>query len=190
MKSVYSAVRTGSLNKAVCASSLKGLNWCNIIAEYLYLAEYVCFKIDGDFFDDETVCISRPSDKWHRLSTLGLLQMEVFIYRRRVVINAVFHNEYLWRVKVCTCWLSDSWRHLLDTVWTCGPKRLYYLHIYKICSITGCGKWSGELFVESRNEIKARWKCKIKASRILSLNFECEFSETGEWFLRSRLSFS
>ena len=25
MKSVYSAVRTGSLNKAVCASSLKGL---------------------------------------------------------------------------------------------------------------------------------------------------------------------
>jgi len=24
MKSVYSAVRTGSLNKAVCASSLKG----------------------------------------------------------------------------------------------------------------------------------------------------------------------
>jgi hypothetical protein len=26
MKSVYSAVRTGSLNKAVCASSLKGSN--------------------------------------------------------------------------------------------------------------------------------------------------------------------
>jgi hypothetical protein len=26
MKSVYSAVRTGSLNKAVCASSLKGLS--------------------------------------------------------------------------------------------------------------------------------------------------------------------
>jgi len=26
MKSVYSAVRTGSLNKAVCASSLEGLN--------------------------------------------------------------------------------------------------------------------------------------------------------------------
>jgi len=25
MKSVYNAVRTGSLNKAVCASSLKGL---------------------------------------------------------------------------------------------------------------------------------------------------------------------
>jgi hypothetical protein len=25
MKSVYSAVRTGSLNKAVCASALKGL---------------------------------------------------------------------------------------------------------------------------------------------------------------------
>ena len=28
MKSVYSAVRTGSLNKAVCASYLKGLNSC------------------------------------------------------------------------------------------------------------------------------------------------------------------
>jgi len=28
MKSVYSAVRTGSLNKAVCASSLKG-SLCN-----------------------------------------------------------------------------------------------------------------------------------------------------------------
>jgi hypothetical protein len=28
MKSVYSAVRTGDLNKAVCASSLKGLNGC------------------------------------------------------------------------------------------------------------------------------------------------------------------
>jgi hypothetical protein len=26
MKSVYSAVRTGSLNKVVCASSLKGLS--------------------------------------------------------------------------------------------------------------------------------------------------------------------
>jgi len=26
MKSVYSAVRTGSLNKAVCASSVKGLS--------------------------------------------------------------------------------------------------------------------------------------------------------------------
>jgi hypothetical protein len=26
MKSVYSAVRTGSLNKAVCPSSVKGLN--------------------------------------------------------------------------------------------------------------------------------------------------------------------
>jgi len=26
MKSVYSAVRTGSLNKAVCASSVQGLN--------------------------------------------------------------------------------------------------------------------------------------------------------------------
>jgi len=26
MESVYSAVRTGSLNKAVCASSLKGLS--------------------------------------------------------------------------------------------------------------------------------------------------------------------
>jgi len=29
MKSVYSAVRTGSLNKAICASSLKGSSiWC------------------------------------------------------------------------------------------------------------------------------------------------------------------
>jgi hypothetical protein len=36
MKSVYSAVRTGSLNKAICASSLKGCHgaranlWCKI----------------------------------------------------------------------------------------------------------------------------------------------------------------
>jgi hypothetical protein len=29
MKSVYCAVRTGSLNKAVCASSLKGRTHCN-----------------------------------------------------------------------------------------------------------------------------------------------------------------
>jgi len=28
MKSVYSAVRTGSLNKAVCASSFKRLHYC------------------------------------------------------------------------------------------------------------------------------------------------------------------
>ena len=30
MKSVYSAVRTGSLNKAVCASSVKGLSTSDI----------------------------------------------------------------------------------------------------------------------------------------------------------------
>ena len=35
MKSVYSAVRTGSLNKAVCASSLKGL--INLLAPEFYI---------------------------------------------------------------------------------------------------------------------------------------------------------
>ena len=44
MKSVYSAVRTGSLNKAVCGSSVKGYLWlpyCNLRCVVNYLIEWM-----------------------------------------------------------------------------------------------------------------------------------------------------
>jgi len=50
MKSVYSAVRTGSLNKAVCASSLKGLTWERRVPAFNYryiISRYQSERTDG-----------------------------------------------------------------------------------------------------------------------------------------------
>jgi hypothetical protein len=55
MKSVYSAVRTGSLNKAVCASSLKG---------YLRTNSDLCHlqhKLIG-FYNRDEKCLQRGTD--------------------------------------------------------------------------------------------------------------------------------
>jgi hypothetical protein len=55
MKSVYSAVRTGSLNKAVCASSLNG---------YLRTNNYLCHlqhKLIG-FYNRDEKCLQRGTD--------------------------------------------------------------------------------------------------------------------------------
>jgi hypothetical protein len=61
MKSVYSAVRTGSLNKAVCVSSLKGqyqilqLQWLKILPIYEQIHVCVshynqpCYKVTGTY---------------------------------------------------------------------------------------------------------------------------------------------
>jgi len=55
MKSVYSAVRTGSLNKAVCASSLNG---------YLRTNSDLCHlqhKLTG-FYNRDEKCLQRSTD--------------------------------------------------------------------------------------------------------------------------------
>jgi hypothetical protein len=55
MKSVYSAVRTGSLNKAVCASSLNG---------YLRTNSGLCHlqhKLIG-FYNRDEICLQRGTD--------------------------------------------------------------------------------------------------------------------------------
>ena len=55
MKSVYSAVRTGSLNKAVCASSLNG---------YLRTNSNLCHlqhKLIG-FYNGDEKCLQRGTD--------------------------------------------------------------------------------------------------------------------------------
>ena len=61
MKSVYSAVRTGSLNKAVCASSVKG--------KYLF---YIYLRTNSDlchlqhkligFYNRDEKCLLRGTD--------------------------------------------------------------------------------------------------------------------------------
>jgi hypothetical protein len=53
MKSVYSAVRTGSLNKAVCVSSLKGLN---VVVYIRLISELKALFSD---FDIRTVSTNR-----------------------------------------------------------------------------------------------------------------------------------
>jgi len=55
MKSVYSAVRTGSLNKAACGSSLKG---------YLRTNSDLCYiqhKLIG-FYNTDEKCLQRGTD--------------------------------------------------------------------------------------------------------------------------------
>ena len=54
MKSVYTAVRTGSLNKAVCASYLKGL-YCT----YLVLVSYL-FVLSNDHLMSHLSSITLP----------------------------------------------------------------------------------------------------------------------------------
>jgi len=47
MKSVYSAVRTGSLNKAVCALSLKGYFQCYSSLHFSYSNYVTMFRRSG-----------------------------------------------------------------------------------------------------------------------------------------------
>jgi hypothetical protein len=64
MKSVYSAVRTGSLNKAVCDSSLNG---------YLRTNSDLCHlqhKLIG-FYNQDEKCLLRGTDWVFKLSSLG-----------------------------------------------------------------------------------------------------------------------
>jgi hypothetical protein len=57
MKSVYSAVRTGSLNKAVCASSLYGYLRTNSGSDFCHLQH----KLIGFYKRDEK-CLQRGTD--------------------------------------------------------------------------------------------------------------------------------
>ena len=44
MKSVYCEVRTGSLNKEVCASSLKGLNVKRVLKTHMHCMKIFCIR--------------------------------------------------------------------------------------------------------------------------------------------------
>jgi hypothetical protein len=50
MKIVYSAVRTGSLNKAACASSLEGLNMCPFLISSILLYSIPATDINSKTF--------------------------------------------------------------------------------------------------------------------------------------------
>jgi hypothetical protein len=48
MKSVYSAVRTGTLNKAVCASSVKGEIEFNVLHKVDILVQFSAYTINTE----------------------------------------------------------------------------------------------------------------------------------------------
>jgi hypothetical protein len=85
MKSVYSAVRTGSLNKAVCASSLN----VNIFCIYLRTNNDLCHlhhKPIGSYNRDEK-CLQRVTDWVFKYSGLrfvfkGLILLFSVVWRR------------------------------------------------------------------------------------------------------------
>ena len=83
MKSVYSAVRTGSLNKAVCASYLKGQRLLKFRSEakiklaYLALAERVSVSPGGGAWstsEDPPVCMIKAANA--HTSPIGRLQAQ------------------------------------------------------------------------------------------------------------------
>jgi len=78
MKSVYSAVRAGSLNKAVCALSLKGLLKPNLCHSIFIPIHGPCFGFKCMFIDKSKIyeIIKFPNEKTFALWYLGLWKLE------------------------------------------------------------------------------------------------------------------
>jgi len=89
MKSVYSAVRTGSLNKAVCHSSFKGLMHTFLLSQFERL-NFLYWLIN------DLTSISKPLatvyEITRRNSVYGLL-----VLTQLVLISAYRYLEHIWR---------------------------------------------------------------------------------------------
>jgi len=115
MKSVYSAVRTGSLNKAVCASSLNGLTFNNctlclhciyVFCIYLRTNSDLCHlqhKLNG-FYNRGEKCLQRSTDwvfKW---------SLPVTWCNNRFNIQQLYALPTLY---LCVLYLSENKQRLL-----------------------------------------------------------------------------
>ena len=157
MKNVYSAVRTGSLKKKAACDPL------------LVLHNIWIFVTSGI-----RMFQNRRGIFWRRncVDVKAVWRLALTVNAGSVTDGSIYSYLSLTckSIYMLALWLLTSPVRLSVILWPLISKRLYYLHIYKTCSTLVCTEWSGELLIESRNEIKARWQSKIQASRILSVN--------------------
>ena len=129
MKSVYSAVRTGSLNKAACASYLKG--WRQLFSDsftYIYQDFYSChnntvprfrkylFPSSGKFFIHRTEI--KPFSKMYD-STFFF-----WIYKRRIFISLRSHKEVSFDLRTDkVLWEPNTTSRLTSSRWAAAWQR-------------------------------------------------------------------
>ena len=92
MRSVYSAVRTGSLNKAVCASYLDGLNYVLSCLKIVYRPQHVaCITEWNKIAFDGEICINMDLLKYIGMNSIKITRQAIK-FERAVVISTVLEN--------------------------------------------------------------------------------------------------
>jgi hypothetical protein len=92
MRSVYSAVRTGSLNKAVCASYLDGLNYVLSCLKIVYRPQHVaCITEWNKIAFDGEIYINMDLLKYIGMNSIKITRQAIK-FERAVVISTVLEN--------------------------------------------------------------------------------------------------